>query len=113
MIAADSGLFLVLPDNLCSRYEIVTFITEKPLTTFGTELELFAACRAMWIHVKFVVWAITFAFFTEKPCPIRGKFLYQFGTAFTANSSYHDSLPWSVRTPLPISMKLPSAMFIP
>ena len=70
-----------------------TFIAEKSLTTFGTDLEFFAAIGAVRLHIKFVVQGIAFTVLAEKLGSFRGKFLYHFRTAFAAYSSYHSNLP--------------------
>jgi hypothetical protein len=84
MIAADSGLLLVLPKDLFTGYEFITCIAEESLAAFATELKYFTAFGAERIHIIFVVKGKAVAGFAEKPCPIRGKFLYHFRTAFTA-----------------------------
>jgi hypothetical protein len=87
------SLLFFLPGNLFPGYEPITFIAEKTLATFGTELEFFAALGAERLHIKFVIQGIAVTALTEKLDSFRGKFLCHFRTAFTAYSSYHDSLP--------------------
>jgi hypothetical protein len=87
------SLLFFLPGNLFPGYERITFITEKTLTAFGTDVEFFATHGAERFHIKFVVQGITFAALAEKPGSFRGKFLHHFCTAYTAYSSYQDSSP--------------------
>jgi hypothetical protein len=87
-----ASLLLSLPDNLFPGYEPITFIAEETLTTFGTELEFLAAVGAVRLHIKFVVQGIAVTALAKKPGSFRGKLFYHFRTAFTAYSSYHDSL---------------------
>jgi hypothetical protein len=86
-------LLFFLPDNFFPGYEPITFIAEKSLTTLGTDLEFFAALRAVRFHIKFVIQGIAVTALAEELDSFRGKFLYHFRTTFTAYSSNHDKLP--------------------
>jgi hypothetical protein len=84
MIAADSGVLLVLPNYPFTGYEFVACIAEESLAAFATELKYFAAFGAERIHIKFVVEGKTVAGFAEKADAVQGKLFYHLRTAFTA-----------------------------
>jgi hypothetical protein len=84
MIAADSGILLVLPKDLFTGYECITCVAEESLAAFATELKYFAAFGAERIHIIFVVEGKTVAGFAEKPDAVRGKLPYHLRPAYTA-----------------------------